>query len=56
MECERCGIKIETLKLHDYCAICSKNLCKRCMKAGCCGNTPAISGSADDMATKYEDE
>lgn len=53
MKCERCrktpplpatGIAV----LLDYCALCSKNLCDACMAQGCCGYTPARSGSDDD--------
>jgi len=32
----------------DYCAICGKNLCDKCMPQGCCGHTPAKSGSEED--------
>lgn len=45
-ECERCRVRMEpeSYELFDYCAVCSKNLCNACMKKGCCGNVPAISG------------
>lgn len=47
--CERCGDAPEgEYDLHDYCSTCSKNLCDDCMKSGCCGNTPALSGMDDD--------
>jgi hypothetical protein len=49
MECERCGAKPQgEYGLHDYCAICSKNLCEKCMKEGCCKNKPAKSGAEVD--------
>lgn len=46
--CERCEATAEGYALWDYCAECSKNLCDACMKAGCCGNVPALSGTAAD--------
>lgn len=46
--CERCGAKPEGFKLLDYCAICSKDLCKACMAQGCCGNIPAISENSEE--------
>lgn len=49
MKCERCGASVKGWDLLDYCANCSKNLCESCMGKGCCGNVPAISGSAVDF-------
>lgn len=56
--CERCGrsarmvmiadTKMQTREYFDYCAECSKNLCPECMAGGCCGITPAPSGSDAD--------
>ena len=50
MKCERCGEStVEgSYELHDYCNLCSKNLCAVCMANGCCGITPAGSGSKED--------
>lgn len=45
--CERCGVLHSFLTL-DYCAACSRNLCDKCMKLGCCGFVPAKSGDAID--------
>lgn len=49
-KCERCGSSpVGEFDLHDYCAVCGQNLCKRCMEKGCCKNVPAKSGmEADD--------
>jgi hypothetical protein len=44
MKCERCGKGTEGFELHDFCAVCGKNLCEGCMEKGCCGNVPASSG------------
>ena len=48
-ECERCQARIPagSYELFDYCALCSKNLCDRCMEKGCCGKRPAESGMED---------
>jgi hypothetical protein len=48
--CERCRAKlpVESYALMDYCAICGKNLCDKCMQQGCCGQIPARSGSNED--------
>jgi hypothetical protein len=46
MKCERCGA--ESDDLHDYCAVCSKNLCDPCMEHGHCGHIPALSGMGED--------
>lgn len=49
--CERCNRRPEgEYDLHDYCAVCSKNLCEPCMEAGCCGHKPARSGAEEDEA------
>lgn len=45
MKCERCGTGAKGLNLFDYYATCSKNLCDECMKKGCCGRVPAVSGN-----------
>lgn len=56
-KCERCGGVGEMIKSGpfagtphslDYCAVCSKDLCEKCMAKGCCGNVPAKSGNAAD--------
>ncbi len=49
-ECERCKRKIAagSYDLHDYCAVCEKNLCESCMGEGCCGDVPAQSGMRQD--------
>lgn len=44
MKCERCGTETRAYELFDFCAICSKNLCDKCVKRGCCENIPAKSG------------
>lgn len=54
MKCERCKVDSQGYDLHDYCALCSKNLCSRCMARGCCGLTPARSGQDSDV--RGEDE
>lgn len=58
MTCEKCGIQTGGYDLFDYCAICGKNLCDRCMEAGCCGHIPAVSGQMnddmEDMRIDYE--
>ena len=46
--CEKCGATPPGYQLWDYCAVCSKDLCPACIKAGCCGHTPALSGSEAD--------
>jgi hypothetical protein len=48
MKCEQCHAKTQGYDLHDYCAVCSKNLCDSCMANGCCGNVPARSGMDED--------
>ena len=48
MECERCHKRAEGYDLFDYCALCGKNLCPKCMEAGCCGVVPAKSGEEND--------
>lgn len=52
-KCERCGEPLKFLG-HDYCAVCAKILCGKCMTEGHCGNVPALSGlqadyGADDL-------
>lgn len=50
-KCERCGAMPEgEYGLHDYCDHCSKNLCPKCMEAGCCGQVPADSGMSEDKS------
>ncbi len=47
--CERCGQPADFATL-DYCAVCSRDLCDKCMAGGCCGHAPAKSGlEADGM-------
>jgi hypothetical protein len=48
MTCEGCGVETVGYDLHDFCAVCSKNLCGKCMEKGCCGHKPALSGSEED--------
>lgn len=50
--CERCRAKAQYPDVHDYCAKCSRNLCDDCMKKGCCGNTPALSG-LDEISEEF---
>lgn len=61
--CERCGGKGEQIKTGpfagqypqlDYCSLCSKDLCQKCMADGCCGKVPAMSGTADDYSDDGE--
>lgn len=47
--CERCQALPPGFGLLDYCAICSKDLCKSCMEKGCCGKVPAVSGMKVDF-------
>lgn len=47
-KCERCGATAKGYDLVDYCAECGKNLCDGCMEKGCCGHTPARSGTEED--------
>lgn len=49
-KCERCGTMTDpnSYELLDYCAVCSKNLCDKCMEEGCCGNKPAKSGTEEE--------
>ncbi len=54
-KCERCGKRIEILE-HDYCEVCSKNLCDECMAEGCCGNIPAKSGLLRDYAEEISQD
>lgn len=55
--CERCGSRgtlitkgpfAGTYQMLDFCAECSKDLCDECMKKGCCGHAPALSGNEDE--------
>ncbi len=57
-QCERCRSKTaaNTYNLFDYCAKCSKNLCPTCMKEGCCGVVPAVSGMEMDEEPAFGDE
>ena len=55
MKCERCGVEPDDYDLHDYCIVCSKNLCDQCMSNGCCGNQPAISGLDNDSDDDLDD-
>ncbi len=53
MKCERCGSEPQgEYGIHEYCAVCSKNLCDSCMAKGCCGKVPAISGTEDDTTNE----
>jgi hypothetical protein len=53
-QCERCQETIPawSYALMDYCADCQQSLCEKCMRQGCCGHVPAISGQTID----FEDE
>jgi hypothetical protein len=56
-KCEGCGARpVGEFALLDYCATCSRNLCAACMAAGCCGATPAASGTAEDNADDDEED
>lgn len=48
--CEGCEATTDpdSYDLFDYCFICSRNLCDECMKKGCCGHQPALSGFDED--------
>ena len=48
MNCERCLAKETKDAPFDYCAICRKPLCPKCMAEGCCDVRPAISGRRVD--------
>lgn len=56
MNCERCHKESEGYQLHDYCEVCSKNLCGECMENGRCKgghkHKPANHGGEDDNAEK----
>ncbi len=59
--CERCKAEAEgELKDHskpfDYCANCGKELCPKCMEAGCCGKKPADSGISADYGDDINEE
>jgi hypothetical protein len=55
MVCERCKrMSVSIMSMHDYCAVCGKNLCDHCMRDGCCDNRPAISGMSLDDAEPDE--
>lgn len=54
--CERCGTTETGFNLLDYCAVCSKDLCPACMKLGCCGHVPALSGIKRDFGDDGEQE
>jgi len=56
--CEGCGARSPSpgasrYAMLDYCAECSRDLCDACMEKGCCGQVPALSGTAADFG---EDE
>jgi hypothetical protein len=38
----------------DYCLRCQTPLCEICMKAGCCGDTPAGSGVEKEFMDNWE--
>lgn len=51
--CESCGTKYPNAEcgeydLFDYCAVCSRDLCDRCLAKGCCGHVPGKSGLGED--------
>jgi hypothetical protein len=41
-ECERCGAMSEGFSLHNYCELCGKNLCDRCMHEGTCAESSTL--------------
>lgn len=49
-KCERCGEQPDPngWQLFDYCAKCGRDLCPACMARGCCGESPAESGTSED--------
>jgi hypothetical protein len=55
--CERCRAELpaESYELMDYCTICGKNLCDKCMQQGCCAQIPALSGTEEDNAEDEDD-
>mgnify|MGYP003455537151 CR=1 FL=1 len=61
--CERCGGCDKYLhegqpvvaQFVDYCAMCSKDLCAKCMANGCCGQVPAHSGQECDEVSELDD-
>jgi len=53
MKCERCQKNYDFLL--DYCAICLRNLCNKCMEEGHCNNKPALSGMEADYGEEDED-
>lgn len=55
MKCERCKVEATGYDLHDYCALCSKNLCATCMANGCCRVKPARSGMGQDHRGESEE-
>ncbi len=54
--CEGCGAEPGGYNLFDYCAECSRNLCPKCMKQGCCGMVPVRSGMDEDYGEEQQDE
>jgi hypothetical protein len=57
MHCERCGLFPwpAGADRFDYCGECGANLCAQCMREGCCGSVPALSGMACDHATDAQE-
>lgn len=57
MRCEQCGAEVaKHIHQMDYCAICGKDLCPKCMKEGCCRHKPAMSGLDTERFEVYEEE
>jgi len=56
MQCERCGAGPSGAEMFDYCGLCGQTLCEECMAAGCCGQTPAVSGRTQDLDPDAGDE
>lgn len=55
--CERCDTKKQPMQVFfDYCALCGKNLCDRCMAKGCCKRIPAVSGMQTDYGEDAQEE
>lgn len=56
MQCERCGAGPAGADLFDYCGLCGQTLCAECMAAGCCGQSPAVSGRTQDLDPDDDEE
>jgi hypothetical protein len=56
MQCERCGAGPSGAELFDYCGLCGQRMCADCMAAGCCGQTPAVSGRDQELDPDDEEQ